>query len=223
MIRIQNCIGCIARIGCDTGGSVRYGLVAPGESIGGFLPAFDDVQDVVDADDVEGFADFVPVVEFTDDGAVFVELLDYLPFPGFVDDFCGVFPDVLANHFLHVLVVHEHGEFEGLVLDVIKVFVPFCFIINDFSIVDRMVEDVVGFDVGVNEGLLFLSELGILLVVPFLGESVKEWAFFCFGLLAEAGEFFVQDVDCRRQVTWRNSRRFCPNRDVLSVPWTKGQ
>ena len=28
------CIDCIARIGCDTGGSLRYGLVTPGEAIG---------------------------------------------------------------------------------------------------------------------------------------------------------------------------------------------
>ncbi len=50
---------------------LRIRFVSPGESVGGFLATFYDVQDVV---------------EFADDGAFFVKLLDYLPFPGLPDE-----------------------------------------------------------------------------------------------------------------------------------------
>lgn len=60
-----------------------------------------------------------------------------------------------------------------------------------------MVEDVVGFDIAVNESLLFFSELGILFVIPLLGQCIKERLLFLLGLLAESGEFFVQDIDVR--------------------------
>lgn len=131
-------------------------------------------------------SDFIPVVEFADDGAFLVKLLDYLPFPRLADDFLGIFSDVLANLFLHVFVVHEHSKFECLVLYIVKLLVPFIIFLDDFGIFGWMVENVVGFDVAVNEGLLFLGELGILLIVPFLSESIKEWTLILLGLLAEA-------------------------------------